>query len=248
MVTMDQARSVTATFTLVEHTLTVSKAGSGSGSVASSPAGIDCGGTCSASFTEGTIVTLTAVAAAGSTFTGWGGDCTGLSTCMVTMDQARSVTATFTLVSGQPTPRALKEAALASLRLLLPTADKKEAKKIQDAIESLEKSLAPKLWADDSHLNEKSEEVFRKEKEAVDKLGDIKNPSPTITSVIDALVAADQLLARTAIDEERAAGGDAKKLADAEKEMEKAADEMAKGHPDKAIQHYEKAWKKAGKA
>jgi IgGFc binding protein/Divergent InlB B-repeat domain/Bacterial Ig-like domain (group 1) len=82
---------------LVSHTLTVTKAGSGSGTVTSSPAGIDCGATCSAQFTEGTMVTLTATAAAGSTFTGWSGACTGTGTCTVTMDQDRAVTATFAL-------------------------------------------------------------------------------------------------------------------------------------------------------
>jgi List-Bact-rpt repeat protein/prenyltransferase/squalene oxidase-like repeat protein len=82
------------------HTLTVTKSGTGSGTVTSSPSGIDCGATCSASFAQGTIVTLTATAAAGSTFTGWSGDCTGTGTCTVTMDQARAVTATFALAAG----------------------------------------------------------------------------------------------------------------------------------------------------
>jgi hypothetical protein len=58
------------------HTLTVTKDGSGSGSVTSSPAGIDCGSACSAQFDDGTQVTLTAAADSGSTFTGWsGGGC-----------------------------------------------------------------------------------------------------------------------------------------------------------------------------
>ena len=48
--------------------LSVVRAGGGSGGVTSSPAGINCGTTCSASFTSGTQVTLTAAAAAGSTF------------------------------------------------------------------------------------------------------------------------------------------------------------------------------------
>jgi hypothetical protein len=91
-------QSVTDTFTLVTHTLTVSKAGTGSGSVASSPAGISCGATCSAAFAEGTSVTLTATAASGSTFTGWSGACTGTGTCTVTMTQDRAVTATFDTV------------------------------------------------------------------------------------------------------------------------------------------------------
>jgi len=85
------------TVTALAATLTVTKAGSGSGTVSSSPAGIDCGATCSAAFASGTSVTLTATAATGSTFAGWSGACSGTGSCVVTMDQARAVTATFTL-------------------------------------------------------------------------------------------------------------------------------------------------------
>ncbi|HTN72491.1 MAG TPA: fibronectin type III domain-containing protein, partial [Methylomirabilota bacterium] len=74
-------------------TLTVAK--NGSGTVTSSPAGINCGTVCSQSYNSGTSVTLTATAAAGSTFTGWSGACSGTGSCAVTMDAAKSVTATF---------------------------------------------------------------------------------------------------------------------------------------------------------
>ena len=78
------------------QTLTVSKTGTGSGTVTSSPAGIDCGADCSESYNYNTVVTLSAAAAAGSTFTGWSGSgCSGTRTCVVTMDAAKSVTATF---------------------------------------------------------------------------------------------------------------------------------------------------------
>jgi Fe-S cluster biogenesis protein NfuA len=99
-VTMDAAKSVTATFNLVKRTLTVNKAGTGTGSVTSSPGGIDCGSTCSADFDHGTVVTLTATPALGSTFTGWSGACTGSGSCVVTMDASKSVTATFDLPVG----------------------------------------------------------------------------------------------------------------------------------------------------
>ena len=79
------------------YTLTVAKSGTGSGTVTSTPAGINCGATCSASFTSGTSVSLTATPAAGSTFTGWNGPCSGTGTCTVTMNSAISVTATFAL-------------------------------------------------------------------------------------------------------------------------------------------------------
>ena len=98
-VPMAAATTVAATFTAAPGTLpvTVSKAGSGTGSVESSPAGIACGPTCSATYASGTQVTLTATPTADSTFGGWAGACSGTSTCFVTVDQVRSVTATFTL-------------------------------------------------------------------------------------------------------------------------------------------------------
>jgi hypothetical protein len=95
VVTMDQARSVTANFEVGTFVLTVSKAGTGAGIVTSSPAGINCGSDCSESYTYNTSVTLTATPTMGSKFTGWSGGCTGTGSCVVTMDQARSVTATF---------------------------------------------------------------------------------------------------------------------------------------------------------
>src|SRR6266511_3302132 len=84
-VQMSADQQVTATFTLLVRTLTVTKGGDGAGTVGSSPVGIDCGSTCSHSFLEGTSVTLPATAAAGSSFTGWGDACTGTGSCTVSM-------------------------------------------------------------------------------------------------------------------------------------------------------------------
>jgi len=102
-VVLNGATTVTATFALQTFTLTVSVAGSGT--VTSAPAGISCSATCAASFTSGTWVTLTAVPAAGWTFTGWsGGGCTGAGTCAVTMTAATSVTATFAFTTFTDNP------------------------------------------------------------------------------------------------------------------------------------------------
>jgi hypothetical protein len=77
--------------------LTVAIAGTGSGTVTSNPAGIACPPTCSAPFTPGTVVTLTAAPGAGSTFAGWsGGGCSGTGPCAVTVSGSVVVTATFT--------------------------------------------------------------------------------------------------------------------------------------------------------
>jgi subtilisin family serine protease len=83
---------------LDHHTLTVTKGGAGTGTVTSSPAGINCGSACTHSFTSGTLVTLTATPAAGSAFAGWsGGGCSGTGTCQVTLNASTTVTANFAL-------------------------------------------------------------------------------------------------------------------------------------------------------
>jgi hypothetical protein len=98
-VTMSAATMVTATFTLVKHDLTVATDGTGTGAVTSAPVGIDCGATCTAPFDAHTVVTLTALPAGISTFAGWSGACTGTAACVVTIEDATSVTATFDLPS-----------------------------------------------------------------------------------------------------------------------------------------------------
>ncbi len=97
-VTVTTAESVTATFSApsaVSYAVAVSEAGAGTGTVTSTPAGISCPGTCSASFTQGTQVTLNEVPTTNNTFTGWSGACTGVGSCSVTVNAAESVTATF---------------------------------------------------------------------------------------------------------------------------------------------------------
>jgi hypothetical protein len=74
----------------------VTKTGGGDGTVSSSPTGITCGTTCSAIYPAGTVVTMTATPAAGSTFKRWSGACAGTaSSCTVTINAARTVTANF---------------------------------------------------------------------------------------------------------------------------------------------------------
>ena len=89
--------SSNASFTVDQRfTLTVNPTGTGSYSITSSPSGITCPGTCSATFSVGTPVTLTASPANGTTFNGWSGACSGTSTCPVTMNADATVGADFT--------------------------------------------------------------------------------------------------------------------------------------------------------
>lgn len=96
VVTMTDNRSVTATFTenKTYYDLTASK--TGNGRITATPAGIDCGSTCSASYESGTSVMVTATADTGYTFTNWSGACTGSGACTVSMTSPKSVSATFT--------------------------------------------------------------------------------------------------------------------------------------------------------
>jgi hypothetical protein len=87
--------SVTATFSLVPETLSVSRKGDGRGAVTSSPAGITCGSSCGHDYDYGSSVTLSASAAKGSAFAGWAGACSGKASCLLKLTAARSVTATF---------------------------------------------------------------------------------------------------------------------------------------------------------
>jgi Divergent InlB B-repeat domain len=96
-VTLDQARTVGARFeTIAGSSFALNVAVSGNGSVASNPAGISCGSTCSANFAAGTAVTLTATPAAGQQFSSWGGACTGTQpTCALQLTQVRAAQAVF---------------------------------------------------------------------------------------------------------------------------------------------------------
>jgi 6-phosphogluconolactonase (cycloisomerase 2 family) len=83
-----------------DRTLIVILPGVGSGRVASSPSGIDCGADCIEDYTQGSEVTLTATADSGSSFAGWTtGPCVGTSTdtCVVTMSTDTIASARFTL-------------------------------------------------------------------------------------------------------------------------------------------------------
>ena len=90
-------KTVTATFAKA-YELSVTKTGTGTGTVLSDVPGIDCGSDCSEKYIENTKVILRATADPDSTFQGWSGaGCTGTGSCEVTMSEAKSIEAEFTL-------------------------------------------------------------------------------------------------------------------------------------------------------
>jgi Divergent InlB B-repeat domain len=131
VVPLSDDTGVTATFGVPPSSfrLTVSVAGKGSGTVTSSPAGVSCPGTCSATDSPGTKVTLTAKAAAGSKFTGWSGACSGTGSCSVTLGADQAVTATFSPNSGgAPGPKPSCKLSAKSATVQLVRAKKGRAK------------------------------------------------------------------------------------------------------------------------
>jgi hypothetical protein len=92
--------ALSAVLSVSQSTYTLSVSVTGSGTVTSSPSGINCGSTCSASFAAGTQVILDATPSAGSSFSGWSGACSGSGSCVVTMTAAENVSAPFTASGG----------------------------------------------------------------------------------------------------------------------------------------------------
>lgn len=87
---------------VTRYELTVTKAGTGTGTVTSQPSGIKCGSACAHGFASGTTVTLSAKPLDDSTFMGWDGACAGTGTCVVPVDAAAEVTATFRSFHHRP--------------------------------------------------------------------------------------------------------------------------------------------------
>ncbi len=147
------------------------------------------------------------------------------------------------------TPLQAKTHAVDVLEALLPTGDRWDDWRIRRAAGLIEASLNPAYWVDDNHLVYEhlnwrdGRRVFDKEWLAVKYLrwvdGSVESD---LDAVIGLLVGADLDLARTAIAEAEAAGGNAYLLKKAEREMARAEDDLNRNRPDRAIRHYKRAW------
>lgn len=99
LVTISGTREVNATFNVEGPQLTVTKPGTGTGTVTSSPAGLECGSSCAVSFPKGQKVTLKGTPGLHSEAVKWVGcdSVNGKNECVATMSEAREVAATFKL-------------------------------------------------------------------------------------------------------------------------------------------------------
>ena len=123
--------------------------------------------------------------------------------------------------------------------LLLTAPNKETADSLRKAIEHIDKSLAPNLWADASHLTAKGGVVFDEEKRAVEDLMKIKGAvAAPVGQAILGLVGVDRQLAQTVINEEPLGAARTKALV----EMAKAEASVVKGEFNKAIDHFKHAW------
>src|SRR5258706_8409632 len=104
LVTAARAETTMVQIPTVNAALTVTRAGTGAGTVISNVGIINCGMTCSDTYVTGTSITLTATPDGSSQFTGWLGPCTGTGTCQFTINGTTTAVATFApTVLGAPT-------------------------------------------------------------------------------------------------------------------------------------------------
>ena len=140
-----------------------------------------------------------------------------------------------------------------AIAALLPSGDKDTDKGLQKALDSLAKSMDPTLWVDGNHLTAKDGgKFFDAEKQAVQALTDLtkgkKTPAGVVSAAADAIAKLATLsidLATTAVSDAAGAGGDTKKLADANTALTKASASNQAGKTADAIDQAKQAWQKA---
>src|SRR5262249_44248849 len=127
-----------------------------------------------------------------------------------------------------------------------------DIKKFGDIVDDMTSSLNPIYWVDDNHLQpNKGSKFFNIDQDIVkDLMNLIKDkksaiPDSVLQSFINRLLASDQMLAQTAINDATAAGGDNKKLSKAAGEMSDAVNFIAAGKFDNAVNEFGDAWKLA---
>jgi hypothetical protein len=149
--------------------------------------------------------------------------------------------------------RGVKQQVLSELMAMRPNVTgRTDTDRLDAAIGFLTDALAPALWLDETHLVPKQgDQVFQKEKDAVNKLRDLVNdprstvPAATLAGFVARFVKVDWLLAVVSVQEASAAGLNPGKIAEDRNEIAKGDADAAAGRAENAIEHYRNAWKHA---
>jgi len=130
--------------------------------------------------------------------------------------------------------------------------DRGDRRILDDIIEDLSDALQSTYWVDASHLDpRKGDKVFDEDAQAVRELVRLKRegrgavPDSLLQGFIDSLMKATRLLAETAIGEAGTAGGDARDIAKPNADLTEGNQDAALGRPEKAIEDYGAAWRRA---
>jgi uncharacterized repeat protein (TIGR02543 family) len=250
---MDAAKNVTAVFERIIYSLTVtiSMINMGSGTVTTSPTGIDYGSGPTNDFYAGTVVTLTATPASDSKFNGWSGAASGTGTATITMDANKYVNATF----EKKKYSILKSIYLDLIAFRITVTDKQDGKKLDEVIKNITNALDLTNWNNGDDLNsQKGDKVFSESKDAVNKLRNlIKEKKSAISSAllqafIDRIVQLNRDLALTAIYKAIALNGNSNDILKAKDELSKGDKDISTQNYDSGINHYRNAWDKAIKS
>ena len=155
-------------------------------------------------------------------------------------------------VAGQLVVTLSRQGVLAAVTAERAAAGRRDRPELREAARRLADSLDPAYWVDAWHLSAKrGERVFEDDHEAVQSLRELLRDrksgvaDASIQLWIGALVTIDRRIAQVAIDDATAAGGNAKRLAEAARELAKAGDDLARGRQAEAIEHFASAWAKA---
>jgi len=156
----------------------------------------------------------------------------------------------FTFKIDGPSLKVLTQGLLDEINNAIETANKKDATRLNEVINSLDKSLDPDRWSTDgNHLVcNGGSQVFEMHHTAIVHLmAMLKDTSPGISDTlirqwINALLNIDRKLAQISIDESTDAGT----ISDALSELAKGDSDVANGDYDNAIVHYKAAWRSEG--
>jgi DNA/RNA endonuclease G (NUC1) len=130
--------------------------------------------------------------------------------------------------------------------------DPGDAESLDKVIAALTDAVQSQFWIDASHLDpRKGDKVFDEDAQAVRELVRLKReghsaiPDSLLQGFIDSLVKATRLLAETTIGEAVTAGGDSGDIAKANADLAEGNQDAALGRPEKAIEDYGAAWRRA---